>query len=270
MRLILVLALGLCMATLRAMSPDSLLSVINQRLYDYGVLRDSAQLAVISDSLTKHFDTLFAVIPDRARIHGRIKGAGVVVSDDRKVALVTWRNSTTSESSVFNGLVYYSPAGDSSQRYRLLHKGSLKSLSPSVSLRDTAWYGCLYYDIVTAPSRDGDYYVLLGFNAGDFFSNFKLIDILWFGMNGAPILGKPVLMDNGRAKCRAVFEYAEEAVMSLRYIPESKQIVFDHLSPLRPSLEGNYQFYGPDFSYDAYRFDKGIWYLQADIDVRTK
>jgi len=38
-------------------------------------------------------------------------------------------------------------------------------------------------------------------------------------------------------------------------------IIFDHLSPSKPSYTGNYQFYGPDFSYDGLEvlMDIGTW-----------
>jgi hypothetical protein len=31
-----------------------------------------------------------------------------------------------------------------------------------------------------------------------------------------------------------------------------------------------YQLYGPDLSYDGLKFEKGLWILQRDIDVRNK
>jgi len=46
-------------------------------------------------------------------------------------------------------------------------------------------------------------------------------------------------------------------------------IVFDHLSPSKPSLVGVYEFYGPDFSYDGYKFEKGMLELYPDIDIRN-
>jgi hypothetical protein len=32
-------------------------------------------------------------------------------------------------------------------------------------------------------------------------------------------------------------------------------------------MEGNYQFYGPDFTYDGLKFEKGIWVSYSNIDV---
>ena len=48
-----------------------------------------------------------------------------------------------------------------------------------------------------------------------------------------------------------------------------KMIMFDHLSPSRPSYTGNYEYYGPDFSYDGFRFEKDAWVLTEQIDMRN-
>ena len=55
--------------------------------------------------------------------------------------------------------------------------------------------------------------------------------------------------------------------MGLKYDERFKMIVFDHLSPIRPELAGDYKFYGPDFSYDGYKFENGFWVYMPDLDV---
>jgi hypothetical protein len=69
---------------------------------------------------------------------------------------------------------------------------------------------------------------------------------------------------------RVVFEYSARVSMSLRYDAAKKRIVFDHLSPAKPSFEGNYEFYGPDFSYDAFAFIDNYWVLEENIDIRNR
>jgi hypothetical protein len=46
--------------------------------------------------------------------------------------------------------------------------------------------------------------------------------------------------------------------------------VFDHLVPVSPELKGRKEYYGPDFSYDTYNLEKGMWMLKADVEVRNK
>ena len=57
--------------------------------------------------------------------------------------------------------------------------------------------------------------------------------------------------------------------MSVKWNERMKMIVFDHLSPSQPSLAGNYEYYGPDFSYDGFRFEKDAWVLVEQIDMRN-
>ena len=68
---------------------------------------------------------------------------------------------------------------------------------------------------------------------------------------------------------RLVFEYSAELSSSIRYNAQLKMIVFDHLAPLHPLYHGNYQFYGPDGSYDGLRFIEGIWVREDDVDARN-
>ena len=55
----------------------------------------------------------------------------------------------------------------------------------------------------------------------------------------------------------------------LRWEKKKKMIVFDHLSPAAIRYNGIYEFYGPDFSVDGYKFKKGKWRYFNDIDVRN-
>lgn len=51
---------------------------------------------------------------------------------------------------------------------------------------------------------------------------------------------------------------------------KSKMIVFDHLIPMDPNLEGVYQFYIPEvFTYDAFIFENGKWRFYSDVDARN-
>ncbi len=58
-------------------------------------------------------------------------------------------------------------------------------------------------------------------------------------------------------------------MMSLRFVSR-ESIVFDHLVPLSPSQEGDRQYYGPDYSNDAYNLENGLWRLKINVDVRNK
>ena len=64
-----------------------------------------------------------------------------------------------------------------------------------------------------------------------------------------------------------MFEYSSKVVMSLRQY--NGALVFDHLAAKDEMAEGMPQFYGPDFSYDAFFSSRGKWSYEADVDVKN-
>ena len=58
-------------------------------------------------------------------------------------------------------------------------------------------------------------------------------------------------------------------MMSLRFRSDSS-ILFDHLVPFSPSRLNDRQYYGPDYSFDAYNFENGMWKLKINVDEYGK
>jgi len=145
--------------------------------------------------------------------------------------------------------------------------GSVKN--PESYIGDPSkWFGMLYVDIIKS---DEEYYTLIGWDGNDKLTQRKFIDILYFKPDGTPIFGKDVFKFPGKFAKRIMFEYASEVAMSLRYHENKKQIIFSHLAPnnLDPLLEGQFQYYGPDGSFDALNIKKGKWDYEADIDIKN-
>jgi hypothetical protein len=59
--------------------------------------------------------------------------------------------------------------------------------------------------------------------------------------------------------------------MSLKYIERKKQIIYSHLAAREDGafLEGMFQFYGPDGSFDAIELKKDRWVSIEDVDARN-
>jgi hypothetical protein len=53
--------------------------------------------------------------------------------------------------------------------------------------------------------------------------------------------------------------------MMLRYLKNDKMFVFDHLVPQNKALEGMFDLYAPDLSYDTYKFKFGKWVILENI-----
>ena len=58
--------------------------------------------------------------------------------------------------------------------------------------------------------------------------------------------------------------------MTIQYEEKAKRFVFDHLAPSKPIYQNQFEYYGPDFSYDALEYRKGKWVLVENVDVRNK
>jgi len=130
------------------------------------------------------------------------------------------------------------------------------------------WYGALYYKIIYDKKLSKNYYTLLGWDGNNNLTNKKIIDVIDVGNNGAIKLGAPIFKNKGKTKKRVLFEYSENVVMSLKYHPKEKKIVFDFLVPASSSLEGIYEYYGPSLNrFDAYFFNENKWNYQEDVDI---
>ena len=69
-----------------------------------------------------------------------------------------------------------------------------------------------------------------------------------------------------------MFEYSSEVSMSLRYNEKHHEIVYSHLASKQEGsmLDGQYQFYGPDGSFDALVQKKDKWVTVEDVDARNE
>jgi hypothetical protein len=91
----------------------------------------------------------------------------------------------------------------------------------------------------------------------------------YFKKNGDTVFGKELFKFPRKYPRRIVFQYSSEVVMSLKYYDDKQMIVFDHLSPKDAFMEGQYQYYGPDFSYDGFTYHKDKWKYIEDIDIKN-
>jgi hypothetical protein len=139
----------------------------------------------------------------------------------------------------------------------------------TASLKANNWYGAHYYKIITVKRKGITYYCLLGADWNDRLSKKKLMEVLSFEKDGSLKFGAPIINYNKNTIYRLIFEYSSNVSMSLNYDEKSKRIIFDHLSPIKEELKGQYQFYAPDLSYDALKFKKGKWQHLENIDARN-
>jgi hypothetical protein len=197
-----------------------------------------------------------------------LSNAGVLKSPDGKVKIYNWNVPYEAGYHVFQCFIQYRTE-DSLMYFELDDRSEEIEQPESKILDKNNWYGALYYDVITKEGRgDQTYYTLLGYDPHDYLTNKKVIDVLHFDGNNQPVFGAEIFRNQRNMSRRVIFEYAEFATMTLQYEEDKNMIVYDHLSPSKPQYKGQYEFYGPDFSYDGMRFENGIWNTYFDLDLR--
>jgi hypothetical protein len=188
-------------------------------------------------------------------------------SSDESVRLLTWNVELSDLSNTYGGFVLHREEGrDRILVLELTDVLDPYSPKPENTIDQKNWYGAVYYKIIDFSFQGKTQYLLFGYDGGTTMSNFKILDVLSFSGQNAKF-GSPVFKDPKSLKKRVVFEYANMASMSLEFEPKRARIVFDHLSPESPALEGVASYYFPDMSYDAYvyDYDRELWNLEADV-----
>lgn len=150
--------------------------------------------------------------------------------------------------------------------FKLLDRSAtVKSPETYIGTADK-WFGMLYTTLIEC---DG-FYTLIGYDPNDKLISRKFIDVLSFRSDGTPVFGKDVFRFPRKNPKRLMFEYSSDVSMSIRYNERSNQIVYSHLGPNQAGdlLVGQFQYYGPDGSFDALELKKDKWVTLEDVDAR--
>lgn len=135
------------------------------------------------------------------------------------------------------------------------------------------WYGARYYQIIPMVMNGRQpYYILLGWKGKNARSSKKVIEILSFDKTDQPVFGKAVIdgLKGQKTKNRVVFEYNKLNTMTLNLDKPAGMIVFDHLAPLSSEMEGNFEFYASDLSFDAYKLLGGRLKLIENVEMKNE
>ena len=200
---------------------------------------------------------------------GKLTKISKLVSDDGKLKIFTWHIQFSDGNFKYFGFIQYQ-----NKKNKLiieLTDQSEKMTNPEqLTLNAENWYGALYYKIISKKIKKQTYYTLLGWDGNNNYSNKKLIDVLTVSSDGFIQFGAPIFEYQTQIKNRIIFEYGEQVSMVLRYDTDYKMIIWDHLAPSQKQFAGQFQFYGPDFSYDALVFKKGFWNFLEKVTPLNK
>ena len=142
------------------------------------------------------------------------------------------------------------------------------------------WLGALYYKILTRESRGLTYYTLLGWDGNTPYTTKKIVDVLTVRFGEEIVFGAPIfdLYSTVRNKpqrrppppYRMVYEYASMVSMKLNWEESDKYIIMDHLSPLNSDKKEFANYYGPDLTFDAFKWENGKWTLYENVKAPNK
>jgi hypothetical protein len=195
-----------------------------------------------------------------------VKTITVKNAPDNKFRVFSWHLTNDDGSYRFYGAIQLNTGGPL-KLYGLEDYSPLLK-NPEDSVTDNRkWYGAQYYTIIPVYGAH-PYYVLLGWKGNTAKTTKKVIDVLSF-QNDRPVFGLPIFDGNKKKRSRVVFEYARQASMLLKYVPDQNLIVFDHLAPPDPKSKDKPETFGPDLSYDGYKLKNGRWEFADNLDMRN-
>lgn len=198
----------------------------------------------------------------------RLNRIGMVTSDDQKVRVFTWHVMDDYDHYRYFGFIQVGMKKGKVRVYELMDNEKPQRGLMKLKQSDTDWYGKLYYSLVTMKYKRKYYYSLLGMDFNDSRSTIKSVEVITLQRN-QPRFAESMFYNGNEYVDRLVLEYADQVTISVRYDLPTGMITYDHLLPFHPIYQNNFEFYGPDGSYDGLEFSDGLWNYREDIDIRN-
>ncbi len=261
---------------LRIQTDELELKTICDKLYHVKQAKQTdAEKKEINASLLKKFDEILDLPNsfENYQFDSLKNDIGILVSPDKKFRIIHWNVAKTDGTHEYYGFIqskFTTKKGrtESIQLFSLTDK-SAEIRNPDNAVTDhNKWFGALYSRIIIKKTKTKTYYTLLGWDGNDKFSQKKIIDVLTFDPNnGTPKFGADIFNYERKYPKRIIFEYSATCSMSLKYSPKKDSIVFGHLAPTSPQLEGQFQYYCSDMSFDGFGFKKGKWSYGTNVNA---
>jgi len=194
----------------------------------------------------------------------------VVKSPDNTFRIFSWYVPTLEGTYHFFGTVQMATKDGKLKLYPLIDETD-QIKDNNMITNNKQWYGARYYEIVPLiVSGQNTSYVLLGWKGNTSKTSKKVIEVLSF-KNEELQFGKAIFQGpkNTEVKNRIVFEYNKLNSMTLRLDKKEQMIVFDHLAPFDPNMEGNFEYYASDSSFDGYRLIGNQLKLMENIELKN-
>ncbi len=187
----------------------------------------------------------------------------ILKAPDDKFRIFSWHIQLNDGSYLYYGTIQLNTPDGHLKMHPLLDK-TYEIEAPETAIASPSnWYGAQYYRMVA----HGGYYVLLGWKGHTPLLTQKVIEVLQITDDGAQ-LGRTIFeSEDTRQNTRMIYQYNRQASMHLDYDTTEHRIVLDHLAPPDASYEGQYEQYGPDMTYDAWKLERDKLMLISDIPL---
>lgn len=198
-----------------------------------------------------------------------LKNISVILSPDRSFRILSWYVQQENGTYRYYGTIQMNTASGPLKLYPLIDQTDNLNDANAVT-NNQKWFGARYYDIVPVSSGNRNpYYVLLGWKGNTPNTTKKVIEILSFDQEqvtfGAAVFDGKALQD----KNRIIFEYTKSNAMTLKVDKKAGMIVFDHLAPVDPEMEGKYEYYASDGTFDGFKIMGGKLKLQEGLELNN-
>lgn len=259
----------------QASTKDSVAKADEMRIYSLSAkinLRNSEQQnSLYNDTIVSLVEEIVQKEYIREHKFDSLKNMmSILDAPDKSFRIINWAYPLKNGTFKYYAYIIRSNADKGNEVFALYDDSDSIENPLKQTLNKNSWYGCLYYELLHNVHNKRDIYTLLGWDGQDLFTNQKIVDVLTFSSAGQPILGKNIFTGPFAKYKRVMLQYSEKSSMTLNYNREKGMIIFDHLSPAKPSYTGHYEYYGADFSYDGFIFENGKWKYTSDVDIRLE
>ncbi|HMO40453.1 MAG TPA: hypothetical protein PKC76_17315 [Saprospiraceae bacterium] len=197
----------------------------------------------------------------------RLKSVSIQYPQDSSFRIFTWQLYVSEDDYRYYGAIQMNTP--ELKLFPLIDRSANVADLEQDELSPDQWYGSVYYNLRECKGPQGKYYLLFGFDGLEFFRKRKLVDVLHFRSDGQPVFGAPVFVHQEKGKPtttkkRVFIEYSAAVSVRFNYDEALELLIFDHLIPLS-GQHGEGMVMVPDGSYQAYTFQKGLWYYQPRV-----
>ena len=197
----------------------------------------------------------------------KIENISIVYPPDRECRIFTWQLMVTENAYKYFGFIQLNRSKSIFYELKDLSKDIKKPETQFLTAEK--WFGALYYNIKPFKTKEGNKYLLFGFNANDTIEKIKICDVLSL-TSGSPRFGSPVFEKEERGfkkkTNRLVLYHSIEATIRLNYDEEMAMVVHDHLTDIGYKNPEIPAVSVPDGTYEAYKLEKGIWQHISKLD----